>query len=114
MTLRTSLGALCIAALASAGCALPQNSPLEHLSKIQPILEPRTNNLPPAQMTMHPGPGVDGPGPGVMLAGYHRPIYGSGGYGGYGAGACGGGDGAGGFMMGDMLTSQIGFVGPDG
>lgn len=24
------------------------------------------NNLPPAQMLMHPGPGVDGPGPGVL------------------------------------------------
>ncbi len=29
----------------------------------------RTNVLPPAQMLRHPGPGVDGPGPGVMLAG---------------------------------------------
>ncbi len=27
---------------------------------------PCPNNLPPAQMIMHPGPGVDGPGPGVM------------------------------------------------
>lgn len=25
------------------------------------------NNLPPAEMIMHPGPGVDGPGPGVMM-----------------------------------------------
>jgi hypothetical protein len=110
MTLRTSFGALCLAALASAGCALPQNSPLEHLSKIQPIVEPRTNVLPPATMLMHPGPGVDGPGPGVMLAGYHRPIYGP------GAGGCAGGPGGagGGFAMADMLTSQIGFVGPDG
>jgi hypothetical protein len=113
MTLRISLGALCLAALANAGCALPQNSPLEHISKIQPVLEPRTNVLPPATMLMHPGPGVDGPGPGVMLAGYHRPIYGPGGY---GAGGCAGGPGGpgGGFAMADMLTSQIGFVGPDG
>ncbi|MGA2798531.1 MAG: hypothetical protein ABSE63_13195 [Thermoguttaceae bacterium] len=28
---------------------------------------PCKNNLPPAQMLMHPGPGVDGPGPGVMM-----------------------------------------------
>ena len=28
---------------------------------------PGHNNLPPAQMLMHPGPGVDGPGPGVMV-----------------------------------------------
>src|SRR6476620_6967524 len=69
MTLRISLGALCLAALANAGCALPQNSPLEHISKIQPVLEPRTNVLPPAERLMHPGPGVDGPGPGVMLLG---------------------------------------------
>jgi len=27
---------------------------------------PCNNNLPPSQMLMHPGPGVDGPGPGVM------------------------------------------------
>ena len=25
------------------------------------------NTLPPASMLMHPGPGVDGPGPGVMM-----------------------------------------------
>ncbi|NQU20903.1 MAG: hypothetical protein HQ567_06435 [Candidatus Nealsonbacteria bacterium] len=25
------------------------------------------NNLPPAQMLMHPGPGVDGPGPGISM-----------------------------------------------
>jgi len=28
---------------------------------------PGHNNLPPAQMMMHPGPGVDGPGPGVLV-----------------------------------------------
>ncbi|MEE9602818.1 MAG: hypothetical protein V3V75_05900, partial [Thermoguttaceae bacterium] len=28
---------------------------------------PFSNNLPPAEMIMHPGPGVDGPGPGVMM-----------------------------------------------
>ncbi len=28
-----------------------------------------THNLPPAEMLMHPGPGVDGPGPGVMMPG---------------------------------------------
>ncbi|MEX2561572.1 MAG: hypothetical protein WD403_16730, partial [Pirellulales bacterium] len=30
---------------------------------------PFTNNLPPAERIMHPGPGVDGPGPGVMMLG---------------------------------------------
>ncbi len=68
MTLRCLLGAL-FAALMASGCALPQNSPLEHLSHVRPVFEPRTNVLPPSQMLMHPGPGVDGPGPGVMLAG---------------------------------------------
>ena len=29
---------------------------------------PTGHNLPPAQMLMHPGPGVDGPGPGVLTA----------------------------------------------
>jgi hypothetical protein len=28
---------------------------------------PLQQNLPPAEMLMHPGPGVDGPGPGVMM-----------------------------------------------
>ncbi len=28
---------------------------------------PVKNNLPPAEVMMHPGPGVDGPGPGVMM-----------------------------------------------
>jgi hypothetical protein len=28
---------------------------------------PGRDNLPPSQMIMHPGPGVDGPGPGVMV-----------------------------------------------
>lgn len=50
---------------------------------------PRMNNLPPAQMMMHPGPGVDGPGPGVL----QMPEPG---------------------MAGPAPSSQIAFVGPDG
>jgi hypothetical protein len=113
MILRTTWGALVVAALLSAGCALPQNSPLEHLAAHQPIFEPRTNVLPPADMMMHPGPGVDGPGPGVMLAGYNGP----GGPGGYYPGGLGGPGGCGpcgGMPMMPTPTSQIGFVGPDG
>ncbi|HTQ39985.1 MAG TPA: hypothetical protein VMJ32_13235 [Pirellulales bacterium] len=113
MKIRTWFGVGLLAALLSAGCALPQNSPLDHIAKIQPVFEPRTNVLPPAQMIMHPGPGVDGPGPGVMLAGYHAPI-------GPGVGM-GAGGGPGGFapcgaypMMMAPPTSQIGFTGPDG
>ncbi|HQU43590.1 MAG TPA: hypothetical protein PK867_12315 [Pirellulales bacterium] len=34
---------------------------------------PFTKNLPPAEQLMHPGPGVDGPGPGVMMLGDPGP-----------------------------------------
>ncbi|MGA2619252.1 MAG: hypothetical protein ABSF26_16715 [Thermoguttaceae bacterium] len=46
------------------------------------------NNLPPSEMLMHPGPGVDGPGPGVMT--YQPPPAPVG------------------------ATSQVHFVGPEG
>jgi hypothetical protein len=122
MTLRTALGALLLAAtLAGAGCALPQNSPLHHIAAHQPFFEPRDNVLPPAQMLMHPGPGVDGPGPGVMLTGFHRPLAGPGvGPGGAGWGGCAGGGayggGYGGLGYGGMPlpASQIGFISPEG
>ena len=45
-------------------------------------------SLPPSEMLMHPGPGVDGPGPGVMM--YQPPMPQSG------------------------ASSQIYFVGPEG
>ncbi len=35
---------------------------------------PFTSNLPPAEQIMHPGPGVDGPGPGVMMLGNPAPM----------------------------------------
>jgi hypothetical protein len=106
MILRKSLGAALLAALLTTGCALPQNSSLAHLAPHQPLVEPRTNVLPPAQMLMHPGPGVDGPGPGVMLAGFHRGMGGTGGPGGY-APSCG-------YPMMEPPTSQIGFTAPEG
>ena len=34
----------------------------------------QVNNLPPAQMLMEPGPGVGGPGPGVMLGNLPTPV----------------------------------------
>ncbi len=118
MTLRMPFGALLFAAaLASAGCALPNNSPMRHFQANRPYFEPRTNVLPPAQMLMHPGPGVDGPGPGVMLAGFHRPLAGG------GIGGVGGGPGGGGGCIGPFgayggavafPSSQIGFVSPEG
>jgi hypothetical protein len=49
---------------------------------------PCKENLPPAQMLMHPGPGVDGPGPGVMM---YQPGVPS-----------------------PAMTSQVAFVGPEG
>jgi hypothetical protein len=49
---------------------------------------PCKNNLPPADMLMHPGPGVDGPGPGVMMYQPGAPSVGA--------------------------TSQVAFVGPEG
>lgn len=60
---------------------------------------PMARNLPPAQQIMHPGPGVDGPGPGVMMLGDDG----------------GGGGGAGGYggMTAESKT-QIEFAGPDG
>lgn len=60
-----------------------------------PLREP--HNLPPAQMLMHPGPGVDGPGPGVIPPpGGNIPLINP-------------------AMMGiPAPTSQLAFVDPDG
>lgn len=77
----------------AAGCAIPVNSPDPITSKIRPVHVPQVNVLPPAQMMMHPGPGVDGPGPGVFMTGI--PVSEPG-------------------MLGPVPTSQIGFVGMDG
>ncbi len=54
------------ALLAAGGCALHppyggQHSALPPTGKIT-----HRNNIPPAEMMMHPGPGVGGPGPGVL------------------------------------------------
>jgi hypothetical protein len=73
------------------GCALPHNSPGPHGDRIRPVVQRRVNNLPPAAMLMHPGPGVDGPGPGVFMT--SAP--------GAGIGLTG-------------LTSQVAFIGPEG
>lgn len=57
MSFRLSLGTLFLTlAMVATGCSVPglrNGLPIEH-------------NLPPAQMMMHPGPGVEGPGPGVI------------------------------------------------
>ena len=49
---------------------------------------PCKNTLPPSSMVMHPGPGVDGPGPGVMSYPAAGPVM--------------------------NVTSQVAFVGPEG
>ena len=69
--MRSFVVSLMVASVAMAGCRAPCK-----------------NNLPPAEMLMHPGPGVDGPGPGVMM---YQPGVPSPG-----------------------MTSQIAFVGPEG
>jgi len=51
-------------------------------------LGPRRQNLPPAEMLMHPGPGVDGPGPGVMTYAPQPPMV--------------------------LPSSQVAFIGPEG
>jgi len=122
------------------GCHIPANSPLTGLAQIRPIAPQHTNVLPPAAMLQHPGPGVDGPGPGVISAASYEEAMaagggwggadggdgfgGDGGAGGYGGGSCpaggcqagGGAGGAAGGMGGfaQAPTSQIGFIGPDG
>ena len=71
-TMRSSFMLLLVACVMIAGCRTPFNK----------------NNLPPANVLMRPGPGVDGPGPGVMM---HQPG-----------------------MPSPGMTSQVAFVGPEG
>ncbi len=85
-----------------AGCHIPANSPLTGLAQIRPVAPQHTNVLPPAAMLQHPGPGVDGPGPGVIAAtSYEAALaasYAEGG--GFGGGPDGSGMGADGGGMG--------------
>ncbi len=65
----------------------------QHLNRQSTILPPageltHSNNLPPAERIMEPGPGVGGPGPGVMMGNVNIPA--------------------------PPQMSQIAFVGPDG
>ncbi|MGC4006578.1 MAG: hypothetical protein QM811_27035 [Pirellulales bacterium] len=92
VSLRSCLLMAGLAGLAG-GCHLPINSPAPNARNIRPVAMPHTNVLPPAQMLMHPGPGVGGPGPGVLTTG--SPVS----------------DPA---MLGPAPSSQIGFVGMDG
>jgi hypothetical protein len=79
--MRICILTLLAVAVAVAGCRGPfeQHFPIVHQAK---------QNLPPAQMLMHPGPGVDGPGPGVMMYQPGIPT--------------------------PQISSQIAFIGPEG
>ncbi len=79
-------------AIAAPGCRLPHNTPGKHLDQVRPVVARHRNVLPPAQMLMHPGPGVGGPGPGVL--GPTAPMLG--------------------FPGMFAPTSQVGFIGADG
>ena len=72
-------------------------------------------NAPPATQMMHPGPGVDGPGPGVMMLGGAGGPASAAGMGGMATQASCYED-LGGGMGGGMLgaESQVAFVGPEG
>ncbi len=81
-------------------------------------------NLPPAQQLMHPGPGVGGPGPGVLSVGNQRTApaspasYGPGGTPpAYGASQCQYTEGGGACLAGPGAagpTSQVAFIGEEG
>ena len=91
------------------GCTIPANSPFTGLAQIRPLATPHTNVLPPPAMLHHPGPGVDGPGPGIITPASYEAALES-------AGVMGGGmdGGDAGFAAAQAPTSQIGFIGPDG
>jgi hypothetical protein len=76
--------------LATTGCLHPPYSPLNDNTSLIPPAGKFThrNTLPPAAMLMHPGPGVDGPGPGVLGGEAIMPF--------------------------PAQASQVAFVGPDG
>ena len=77
--------------LSAAGCGLhpPYGAINDNTSFIPPLgAITHKDVLPPASMLMHPGPGVDGPGPGVLMGEPHMPAIPS--------------------------SSQVAFVSPDG
>ncbi len=80
-----------LALAGGSGCTLhPPYGPLNDNTSIVPPMGKLThrNNLPPAQMLMEPGPGVGGPGPGIMAT---APV-----------------------MSPYVHTSQVAFVSPEG
>src|SRR6185436_13835149 len=77
---------------AGGGCSLhpPYDLYNGNTSKLPPMGKfTHRNNLPPAEMLMEPGPGVGGPGPGIMATAELMPA-------------------------GGVRTSQVAFVSPEG
>ena len=96
MKLRIASILLGITMLAGSGCFLhPPYGELNDYTTLIPPLGKLThrNNLPPAQMLAEPGPGVGGPGPGIMPPMPYTPAPG---------------------MGGPPPTSQVAFVSPEG
>jgi len=91
-------------AAALTGCHIPANSPFTGLAQLRPTATPHTNVLPPAAMLHHPGPGVEGPGPGIIAPVAYEECLAASGQGGFG-GLPG--------LPRFAPTSQIGFVGPE-
>lgn len=131
--------------LLATGCMHPTFGEFNNNTSLIPPLGKFTghNNLPPAAMLQHPGPGVGGPGPGVMMTSASMMSGTSSGAGGVGPdgiqqvgfhGHCGRGGAMGGCMVGDggaggmdmggmgmagmggygSASSQVAFVSPDG
>ena len=100
MNIRLASILLALSVLAGSGCQLhPPYGILNDNTTFIPPFQKLThrNNLPPANMLMEPGPGVGGPGPGVLAAAAMMP-----------GGPCGPG------MGGGMRTAQVAFSSPDG
>jgi hypothetical protein len=98
--------------LATTGCKLVSHTK-SALHGESPQTDSPLQNAPPAQMLMHPGPGVDGPGPGVLYPDLSAAAVG----GAAGAYCPPGGLGAGGLGVGGLVgerASQMAFVGPVG
>ncbi len=95
MNLRIASILLVMATAASSGCFLhpPYGELNQHTTLVPPLGKiTHRNNLPPAVMLAEPGPGVGGPGPGIMAA---PPLSGS-------------------PFGGPLPTSQVAFVSPEG
>ena len=95
-------------AAALTGCHIPANSPLSGIAGLGGAAQPHTNVLPTPQMLAHPGPGVDGPGPGIVApVGYEELVSENG-------GTLQATDSMAPLVANGPPMSQIGFLGPDG